>query len=136
VPLEGSKLTTAAILEPNPVVGRALEALLGDTSYDMRILETPLENESLAEVLDGVDVLLLGSGLDAERREDFLRAMRSTPQTVTIPVLSLSPAPTPKGALAKEVRQLPWPLTTEDLVREIEAALAPGASSPHRDRGY
>lgn len=134
MPPAGSKPNTIAILEPNPVVGRAVEALLGDTGYDVRILEAPLENKSLAEALDGVDVLLLGSGLDAEWREGFLRAMRSTPKTVAIPVLSLSPAP--KGTLAKEVRRLPWPSTAEDLVREIEAALAPGASSPHRDRGY
>ena len=134
MPPAGSKPTTIVILEPNPVVGRAVEALLGDTSYDVRILEAHFENESLAEALDGVDVLLLGSGLDIERREDILRAMRSTPKTAAIPVLSLSSAP--RGTLAKEVRRLPWPPTTEDLVREIESTLAPGASSPHRDRDY
>ena len=112
--------TTVAILSGNPLVDRVLELLLEDAGYEVRLLE---EREAFRaeDLLDGVDVLLIGRGLGDDRREDFLRAMVSTLETATIPVLALTPGP--KGALAEEDRLVPWPCRIEDLAREIDAAV-------------
>ena len=93
--------------------------LLEDAGYEVSLLEE-LEAFRAEELLDGVDVLLIGRGLGDDRREDFLRAMVSTLETATIPVLAMSPGP--KGALAEEDRLVPWPCRIEDLAREIDAA--------------
>jgi hypothetical protein len=116
--------TTVAILSGNPLVDRVLELLLEDAGYDVSLLEE-LEAFRVEDVLDGVDVLLIGRGLGDDRREDFLRAMVSTLKTATIPVLALSPGP--KGALAEEDRLVPWPCRIEDLAREIDAAVRAAA---------
>ncbi len=112
--------TTVAILGGNPLVGRALELLLGSAGYEVRLLEEPGAFED-RDLLAGVDVLLLGRGVSDERREKFLGAMASTLETATIPVLALSPGP--EGALAAEDRLVPWPGRVEDLAREIDAVL-------------
>ena len=112
--------TTVAILGGNPLVGRALELLLGSAGYKVRLLEEPEAFED-PDLLAGVDVLLLGRGVSDERREEFLGAMASTLETATIPVLALSPGP--EGGLAAEDRLVPWPGRVEDLAREIDAVL-------------
>jgi DNA-binding response OmpR family regulator len=111
---------TVAVLSGNPLVDRVLELLLEDAGYEVSLLE---EREAFRaeDLLDGVDVLLIGRGLGDDRREDFLRAMESTLETATIPVLALTPGP--KGALAEEDRLVPWPCRMEDLAREIDAAV-------------
>jgi DNA-binding response OmpR family regulator len=111
---------TVAILSGNPLVGRVLELLLGSAGYEVRLLEEP-EAFEVADLLAGVDVLLLDRGVSDERREDFLGAMASKLETATIPVLALSPGP--EGALAAEDRLVPWPGRVEDLAREIDAVL-------------
>ena len=112
--------TTVAILGGNPLVGRALELLLGSAGYMVRLLEEPEAFED-PDLLAGVDVLLRGRGVSDERREEFLGAMASTLETATIPVLALSPGP--DGTLAAEDRLVPWPGRVEDLAREIDAVL-------------
>jgi DNA-binding response OmpR family regulator len=111
---------TVAILSGNPLVGRVLELLLGSAGYEVRLLEEP-EAFEVADLLAGVDVLLLDRGVSDERREDFLGAMASKLETATIPVLALSPGP--EGTLAAEDRLVPWPGRVEDLAREIDAVL-------------
>lgn len=110
---------TVAILSSNPLAGRALELLLEGAGYEVRLLE---EREAFRvnDLLAGVDVLLLGRGLSEGRREDFLNALASTPETAAIPVLSFSPGP--EGTSAEVDRLVPWPCRVEDLAREIEAA--------------
>ncbi len=112
--------TTVAILSGNPLVGRVLELLLKSAGYEVRLLEEP-EAFEVADLLAGVDVLLLDRGVSDERRVDFLGAMASKLETATIPVLALSPGP--EGALAAEDRLVPWPGRVEDLAREIDAVL-------------
>jgi DNA-binding response OmpR family regulator len=111
---------TVAILSGNPLVGRVLELLLGSAGYEVRLLEEP-EAFEVADLLAGVDVLLLDRGVSDERRVDFLGAMASKLETASIPVLALSPGP--EGALAAEDRLVPWPSRVEDLAREIDAVL-------------
>jgi hypothetical protein len=112
---------TVAIVSGNPLVDRVLELLLEDAGYEVRLLLEELEAFRVEDLLDGVDVLLIGRGLGDDRRGDFLRAVASTLETATIPVLALSPGP--KGALAEEDRLVPWPCRIEDLAREIDAAV-------------
>jgi hypothetical protein len=110
---------TVAILSGNPLVDRVLELLLEDAGYEVRLLGEP-EAFRVEDLLDGVDVLLIGRGLGDDRREYFLRAMASTLETATTPVLALSPGP--EGTFATEDRLVPWPCRIEDLAREIDAA--------------
>ena len=110
--------TTVAILSDNPLVGRALESLLESAGYEVRLLEEP-ETYRVEDLLEDVDVLLLGRDLSDGRRNDFLSALASTLETAAIPVLSFSPGP--KGTSAEEDRLVPWPCKIEDLAREIEA---------------
>ena len=112
--------TTVAIQGGDPLVGQALEILLRGVGYEVRVLGES-EAFQVEDLLEGVDVLLLGPGLANGRREDFLEAMASTLETATIPVLALSPGP--KGALSEEDRLVPWPSRIEDLSRAIEAAV-------------
>ena len=123
MPLPAEK-TTIAILGGNSVVSRALRVLLGGAGYEVRLLGEP-EAFVPAELLDGVDVLLLGRGdpRDEDRREDYLSALASTLKTAAIPVLAFSPGS--KGTIAEEDRLVPWPCKIEDLAREIEAVLPP-----------
>lgn len=109
------------------MVGRALEALLRSVGYEVRLLGEP-EAYRPEELFEGVDVLLLGPGLGADRRENYLRAMESTLETAAIPVLAFSPGP--KGTIAEEDRLVPWPCRVDELAREIEAVL----SSPRHER--
>jgi DNA-binding response OmpR family regulator len=123
--------TTVAILGGNPLVDRALELLLENAGYEVRLLEES-EASEVEDLLEGVDVVLLGRGLSNGRRENFLGALASTLEMAAIPVLSFSPGP--EGTSAGEDRLVPWPCRTEDLVREIEAARrAAGGGEPVAD---
>ena len=123
--------TTVAILSDNPLVGGVLEMLLESAGFEVRLLEE-IDAFKVEDLLEGVDVLLLGRGLSDGRREVFLSALASTLETATIPVLSFSPGT--KGSLAEEDRLVPWPCRIEDLAREIEAVLqAAEVRKPVRD---
>jgi hypothetical protein len=81
-----------AILGGAPVVGRALELALGSVGYDVRFLHRPLADEP-AELLGGVELVLLGPRLRAGDREAFVNFVRSSPAKARIPVLELVTAP-------------------------------------------
>ena len=118
-----AKRTTIAILGGNAVVGRALEVLLRSVGYEVRLwLEEP-EAYGPEELLEGVDVLLLGPGLGAaeERREEYLRDMKGALETAAIVVLAFSPGQ--EGTIAQVRRLVPWPCRVDELAREIEAVL-------------
>lgn len=119
-----AKRTTIAILGGNAVVGRALEVLLRSVGYEVRLwLEDPEAYDGPEELLEGVDVLLLGPGLDAaeERREKYLRDVKGVLETAAIAVLAFSPGQ--EGTIAQVRRLVPWPCRVEELAREIEAVL-------------
>ncbi len=111
--------TTVAILSGDPPVGRALELLLRSSGYEVRLLREA-DAFRVEDLLEGVDVLILGRGLSDGRREDFLSALASTLETAAIPVLSFSPGP--EGTSAEADRLVPWPCRIEDLAHEIEVA--------------
>jgi hypothetical protein len=96
--------------------------------------EPPLSrgsNERSSEVeLDGVDIVLLGPALGDDRREAFLRSMKSSPTTACIPVLTLSTVL--RESFTEDVGLVPWPCNIEDLERRIESALrGAGGGGPY-----
>ena len=113
--------TTIAILGADTLAEDILAQLLRDEGYSTRLLEAH-PTGLVTKLLDGADVLLLSPGLDDGVRECFVGAMRSIPETASIPVLSLSPSF--KEALLDELAvEVSWRHQFERLVRDIEVAL-------------
>ena len=118
--------TTIAILGGDTLVEDILARLLQDAGYVTRVLEA--HPAGLADgLLDGVDVLLLAPGLDAEMSGAFLGAMRSTPKTAAIPVLSL-PAALKQALLDELGASASWRSLLEELVGQLAAALERAAA--------
>jgi hypothetical protein len=120
---------TVAILGANTLVEDILARLLEEEGYDTRSLEAPsYPTRPIDELLDGVDVLLLAPSLDAEVRDAFLGAARSTPKTAVLPVVTLSTAL--KQALLDELSgRLCWRSLLQELVKEVEDVLVKAAAS-------
>jgi hypothetical protein len=132
-------LTTVAILGRNRMASQALELLLRGADCDARFLGEP-GIDKLGELLDGVQLLLLGPALSAERRENLLDGLRCEPGTANIPVLEL--ISTPGGTRNGHGHHVMWPCKTEELVRHIgEVLLNTGhledrmVASPSNDGG-
>ena len=106
------------------MVGRALAYLLQDTYRETHLIEDPCTGEP-AELPAGIQVLVVAPAVSTECRERFLASLRSTPGTAAIPVLTLSAVL--KDVLADQMGLVMWPCRTEDLNREIDAALLAAA---------
>jgi hypothetical protein len=127
--------TTIAILGADTVVGHALCALLENAGYDIAPVDA-YPTGVVDELLDGSDLLLLVPRLDEGVRESFLGVMgKSAPQKGEMPVISLSTAPTTEALPERGILSVPWPCSMEDLVGQIEAALAERASSDYPCEG-
>jgi hypothetical protein len=72
--------------------------------------------------LAGVDLVLCTPLLGERRRDELVGAVRGTPQTAAVPVLRLSTEPNARPDEPTD-SVLPWPWSTEALVRAIERAL-------------
>jgi hypothetical protein len=119
---------TIAIFAVNSIVRATLPLLLEGQGYDVRLLEAPPAGVAVNGLLDGVDIVLLGTDHVNGRREGFLSGMRSDPKMATIPVLTLLSAAS-MGEAPKDdqngVTTVPWPSFIETLVKHIETALEP-----------
>ena len=123
----GPPTTTVAIVGTEALAEDILARLLEREGYSVRHLGA-YPTGLIEEPLDGVDILLLAPGLDAEVRETFLEAIRSSPKTAAIPVLTLSSAL--KLALLDELSAgVPWRGLFEELVGQIGSALKRAAAS-------
>jgi hypothetical protein len=119
----------------DPVVGRALELLLQGASYAVRFVAGGQEDHVAlpAEIPDEIGesrLVVLTPGLNAARRDAFLGALRARASTAGLPVLQLGEAPA--GSLVAADHRAPWPCRTEDLRREIAAALLAGGETKVR----
>ena len=103
-----------------PVVGRALALLLRGPRYNTRFVSVASSGELAS--LEGVRLLLLAPtpGLSALRREDLVTTLREATAVAGIPMLELFAFP--ERAQARHAH-MPWPCSTEQLERCIEAAL-------------
>jgi hypothetical protein len=119
--------TTIAIVAATSVVRAALPLLLEGQGYDVRLLEAPPAGVAVNGLLDGVDIVLVGTDHINGRREAFLSGIRGGPKTATIPVLTLRS--TVIGEASEDDQNgattVPWPSFIETLVEHIEAALVP-----------
>jgi hypothetical protein len=117
--------TTIAIVAATSVVRAALPLLLEGQGYEVRLLEAPPAGVAVNGLLDGVDIVLLGTDHVNGRREGFLSGMRGGPKTATMPVLALRSMGV--GEASKDdqngVTTVPWPSFIETLIKHIEAAL-------------
>jgi hypothetical protein len=111
--------TRVLVLGGDGVVGQALELLLRSEDYDVRFLHASSFNK--LRTLDGVGLVLLCPGLNAEHRDTFRTLAGSAQVTVEIPVLKLGE--NPKDVRAESRYFLPWPCRAEDLKRRINAVL-------------
>jgi hypothetical protein len=132
-PVNGAKKTTVVvILGEDPLTSRILGLLLAGAGYEVRTPGTTavvLEDPSAA--LAGVDLVLLVPGLGDERKGELLGAIKCDPATAAVPVVNLSSVL--KDDLDERTYSVPWPWSTEDLVRAIEqAVLAPGGCEARR----
>jgi hypothetical protein len=140
---------TIAILGVDTVAEHVLAMLLENEGYTARLIKAPptaaptvllpeAEGDSVEELLDGVDVVLLWPPAQTQRdaaREAFVGAMRSAAATAKIPVLALSPslAVAAKDELAGEAplmrqfEQLLW------IIREVLGS--PAGSVAYLDLG-
>jgi hypothetical protein len=99
------------------ILGRLLER----EGYHVRHLEAP-PTGPVEEMLEGVDVVLLSSGLEDGAREGFLKAMSTTQEPSAVSVLPLSSAL--KLALLDELSAgASWSALFEELTSQIGAAL-------------
>jgi len=122
-----SATTTIAILGTDALAENILARLLEREGYDVRHLEAhptgPIEG-----LLDGLDLLLVAPGLNAEVREAFLKAMGGDPKSAAIPVLPLTSAL--KLALLDELSAgISWRSLFEELMEQIGAVLQRAAAS-------
>lgn len=118
---------TVAILGTNTVVNSALSLLLNGAGYDTRRIERDLPGLANG-LLEGVDLLLLAPGITNGPREGILSGVRDNPTTAHTPVLTLSSAIGETLGDESEQVVVAWPSPIEDLVRRIEAVLAPAPS--------
>jgi nucleoside-diphosphate-sugar epimerase len=113
--------TIVAILGGNTVAGLALSLLLKDAGYEVEILKAPPSNPA-EDLLADVDLLLVSPGLDEERRDESLAALRGAEGNLHLPVLAFGSA-VEERLFGDETAGTTWPVEIGLLVRGIEAAL-------------
>ncbi len=121
---------TLAIVDGDPVAGRALKALLEGAGYKVRSLAHPFKGHP-GQLLEGVRLLLLPPTLGSEARAALVGSIAEIPEQIALPIIALTSsscsdeaAHSADGLLAGYL--LPWPSRIEALVERIEAALRDG----------
>lgn len=109
---------TVAVLGGDPVVGKAMEAMLTDAGYDALFFATPPMNGS-RHLLDGAQVLLLAPGINATERDAFLGDRTRTPVLELVTILD-------KAHNGRSGR-VPWPAGVEEFGKELDTFLLNGA---------
>ncbi len=116
-----------AILGGDLLVGRTLEVALQGVGYDARFLNGSFTGEP-TELPEGLRLVIFAPRMSTERRKVFLSRVRGTPATARVPVLELvtTASDASENGHGELVGLVSWPCPTEELEREIEAALLNG----------
>jgi hypothetical protein len=124
--------TVVGIIGDDPLISRILGLLLEGAGYEAQPLDEAAVFEDPSVALAGVDLVLFLPLLGDERKGELLGVMNGDQATADLPVLSLS---TDMQAEQDERSDsvLPWPWSTQALVRAIEQAVhAPGGGEAPR----
>jgi hypothetical protein len=119
----------------DPVVGRALVLLLHGPRYDARFVSAPSLGEPGA--LEGVELVLLAPAweLNGEGRDALLASLKGASGATEAPILELTSSFSKVARIGEERagsgHTVPWPCSTEELERRIQAVLLvdPGGSN-------
>ena len=124
--MDGATTTVVGIIGDDPLVSRILGLLLEGAGYEARPVDRSAALEDPSVALAGVDLVLFLPLLGDERKGELLGVVKGEQATAEVPVLSLSTDP--KAQLDERSDfVLPWPWSTEALVRAIEQTVhAPG----------
>jgi hypothetical protein len=111
---------TVVVLGGDAIVGHALELLLRGSGYDATYEDVQIfgTRRSLAKV----GLVLLAPGLDEWDRDAVSASIEAVCRCGSLPVLELT-SPVTTFHPRKKHALVSWPCRTEDLEREIEAAL-------------
>lgn len=119
--MEGATTTVVGIIGDDPLICRILGLLLEGAGYEARPLDEAAVLEEPSVALAGVDLVLFLPLLGDERKGELLGVVKGDPATADLPSLSLSTDM--KAQLDERTDSvLPWPWSTEALVRAIEQA--------------
>jgi hypothetical protein len=129
-PVDDTATTVVGIFVDDPLTSRILGLLLEGAGYEAHILEEAAVLEDPSTVLAGVDLVLFMPLLGDERKDQLLGVMKGDQATSEVPVIRLSTDP--EAELDERSDSvLPWPWSTQALVRAIERAVhAPDGGSP------
>ena len=118
------------IIGDDPLVSQILGLLLEGAGYEASPLEEAAVLEDPSTALAGVDLVLFMPLLGDERKGELLGVVKSAPTTADVPILNLSTDM--KAELDERTDSvLPWPWSTQALVRAIERAVhARGGGEP------
>ena len=124
--MDGATTTVVGVIGNDPLVSRTLGLLLEGAGYEASLLEEAAVLEDPSTALAGVDLVLFMPLLGDERKGELLGVMKGDQATAALPILNLSTEL--KAELDERTDSvLPWPWSTQALVRAIERAVhAPG----------
>ena len=124
--MDDTTTTAVGIIGDDPLISQILGLLLEGAGYEASPLEEAAVLEDPSTALAGVDLVLFMPLLGDERKGELLGVMKGDQATADVPVISLS---TELNAELDERTDsvLPWPWSTQALMRAIERAVhAPG----------
>jgi FixJ family two-component response regulator len=128
--VDDTTTTVVGIIGDDPLISRILGLLLEGAGYEASPLEEAAVLEDPSTALAGVDLVLFMPLLGDERKGELLGVVKSAPTTAAVPLISLSTDM--KAELDERTDSvLPWPWSTQALVRAIERAVhARGGGEP------
>jgi FixJ family two-component response regulator len=128
--VDDTTTTVVGIIGDDPLISQILGLLLEGAGYEASLLEEAAVLEDPSTALAGVDLVLFMPLLSDERKGELLGVMKGDQATAAVPILNLSTEL--KAELDERTDSvLPWPWSTQALVRAIERAVhARGGGEP------